>query len=57
MTECTYVQQADGSFFSCPVDIGKNGVAHIHRDLGKLSDYENKVCLSYVMMYDRLVML
>jgi len=43
VTECTYVQQADGSFFSCPVELGKNGVAKIHRDLGKLSDYEAKV--------------
>jgi len=43
VTECTYVQQKDGSFFSCPVEIGKNGVGTIHRDLGKLSDYENKL--------------
>lgn len=43
VTECTYVQQADGTYFSCPVQIGKNGVEKITRDLGKLSDFEQKV--------------
>jgi len=43
VTECTYVQQADGSFFSCPVQLGKNGVEKIHRELGKLTDFEAKV--------------
>lgn len=43
VTECTYVQQADKSFFSCPVELGRNGVEKIHRDLGKLSDYETKL--------------
>jgi malate dehydrogenase len=43
VTECTYVQQADGTYFSCPTQIGKNGVEKINRDLGKLSAFESKV--------------
>lgn len=43
VNECTYVQQADGTYFSCPVQIGKSGVEKISRDLGKLSAFETKV--------------
>ena len=44
VTECTFVEQSEGlEFFSCPVELGRDGVQTIHRDLGALSDYETKL--------------